>query len=379
MTDRKRAHGLVVGSWIVAALTVLALLYAVLDHLAASTVGGESHMHMSNAFFRVGAGAPTQPLLGSALITAWQLDPVALAVLVLLAAGYLTAVALVPVRTPGERWPANDTALFLSGLVVIGLATNSSIAVYDQVLFTAHMVGHLALVMLAPAMLVAGRPFSLLVAASARPDRTRSMLQGRELSFLTAPPVALASYAVVIVGSHLTGLMDDIMRYTWAGQVEHLVYVVAGVQFFVLVIRAEPLRWSLTTPARWLMLAIAMAVDTFTGVVLLQSTTAVGMRTAPALNVNALSDTRTGGAIMWVGGDAIMAAVMVALVIGWLRHSDRRQRDQLGWAEQARRATFTEHTGLAVRPASEDDAGFDDDTAARSAYNEWLRSLSRDR
>ena len=45
-------------------------------------------------------------------------------------------------------------------------ATNGSIAVYDQVLFSAHMLGHLALVMVAPALLVAGRPLRLALQSS---------------------------------------------------------------------------------------------------------------------------------------------------------------------------------------------------------------------
>ena len=92
------------------------------------------------------------------------------------------------------------------------------------------------------------------------------------VSLLTAPPVALACYAVAIVGTHLTGLMDQIMQVTWAGQLEHLVYLVVGCQFFVLILGDEPIRWRLSAPARWLLLAIAMAVDTFTGVVLIQAT-----------------------------------------------------------------------------------------------------------
>ena len=332
---------------------------------------------MSDALFRSGASSLDRPLLGSALFTAWQLDPVALAILVLVAAAYLSAAALVPIRHPGQRWSPLATASFMAGLLVCGLATNASIAVYDQVLFSAHMLGHLALVMLAPALLVAGRPFTLAVQCSAHPDRVLARLRGRVISLLTAPPVALATYAAVIVGSHLTGLMDSIMRTTWAGQVEHLVYVLVGVQFFVLVIGQEPIRWRLTTPPRWLMLAIAMAVDTFTGVVLLQSTTPITMISAPGLDVDTLSDTRTGGAIMWFGGDAIMAVVMLVLVVGWLRRPELRDRDQLGWGEQARRATFTEHTGLAASAASEDDGGFDDDDQARTAYNNWLSQLSR--
>jgi putative copper resistance protein D len=190
------------------------------------------------------------------------------------------------------------------------------------------------------------------------------------VSLLTSPPVALAAYAAVIVGSHLTGLMDTIMRNTWAGQLEHLVYVLVGCQFFVLVVGHEPIRWRLASPARWLLLAIAMAVDTFTGIVLMQGTTAVHL-VPSALHVDALSETHTGGAIMWFGGDAIMAVVMVALVVNWLRVVDRNPAPK-GWLEQARGAAFTAHTGASGSDVDEDDA-------ARDAYNEWLARLDTHR
>ncbi len=381
VSGARRIPRLVIAAWLIAAVLVLGLAFAVVAHLGSAS-GSSDGMHMGHALFRGGAPALDQPLLGSALFTAWQFDPVALVVLILAAATYLTAAGLVSVRQPGRRWSGWATVSFLAGLLVCGLATNSSIAVYDQALFSAHMIGHLMLVMVAPALIVAGRPFTLAVQASARPQRVRAALQGRVVSLLTAPPVALASYAAVIVGSHLTGVMDTVMRTTWAGQVEHLVYLLVGVQFFVLVIGDEPLRWRLTTPARWLMLAIAMAVDTFTGIVLLQGSSPVTMLPAPGLHVDALSDTRTGGAIMWFGGDALMALVMIVLVLGWLRRPELRDRDQSGWAEQARRATFTEHTGLAVSSPAEaaegdGEAAFDDDDHARTAYNDWLAQLSR--
>jgi cytochrome c oxidase assembly factor CtaG len=277
------------------------------------------------------------------------------------------------VRTPGARWPVGRTVAFLAGLAVCALATNGSIAVYDQVLFTAHMLGHLALLMVAPALLLYGRPVTLALAASAAPrrDRIEQVVQGRVVSLLTAPPVALATYTVAIVGTHLTGLMDTVMRTTWAGQVEHLGYVLVGCQFFSLILGDEPIRWRLSSPARWLLLAVAMAVDTFTGVVLMQATRAIDMLASPALQVSPLSDTRTGGAIMWFGGDAIMASVMVVLVIGWLRRVE--PGDERGWLEQARRATFTANTGAATDEAAA--GGIDDDDAARNSYNAWLAQL----
>ncbi len=335
------------------------------------------HAHGSAEALARAGGDPLGPLLGATLLTSWQLDAVAVALLVLSAAVYLTGVAMVPLRSPGTRWPLARTVAYLSGLAVCAYATCGAIGVYDQVLFTAHMAGHLALVMLAPALLVAGHPLSLLLAASpsGRRERIARLATGRVFGLLTAPPVALATYAVVIVGSHLTGLMDIVMRHTWAGQVEHLIYLLAGVQFFCLVVGDEPIRWRLGAPARFVLLAVAMAVDTFTGVVLLQGTHAVAMLRDPDLAVDPLSDTRTGGAIMWFAGDAIMAAVMIVLVVGWLRLTDSGRAERAGWLEQARVATFSERTSS----PDADVQAFDEDEGARESYNKWLADLDRKR
>lgn len=376
----RRLPRLVVLTWVIAIAVLVALGIAVAHYLSQSS-GSDMHgMHSdgglstADALSRAG-GDPVGGLLGKALLTAWQLNAVALAIIVLVAAWYLTAVALVPVRSPGMRWPISRTLVFFSGLIVCAYATNGSIAVYDQVLFTAHMAGHLALVMLAPALLMAGRPLRLALAASTPPRRARleRIAQGRVVSWITAPPIALASYTVVIVGSHLTGLMDTIMQNTWAGQIEHVVYILVGIQYFGLIVGDEPIRWRLAAPTRWLLLAVGMAVDTFTGIVLMQGTHHVGMMPSPNVHVDMLSDTRTGGAIMWFGGDAIMAVIMIALVIGWIRRVETARADEKGWLEQARRATFTEHTGSESPQAD----GFDEDDVARNSYNKWLADLDK--
>ena len=396
---RRRLPALAVAAWAIAVAALAVLGVEVAHYLGSRTgsdtgaMGGMAGMGPARAFTRAGGGAPTRPLLGAPLVTAWQLDAVAVAVIVLAAALYLTGVALVPVRSAGQRWPVIRTVSFLLGLAVCAYATNGGIAVYDQVLFSAHMLGHLALVMVAPALLMAGWPLRLALAAAPPACRTRltRVFTGRVVSLLTAPPVALATYTAVIVGSHLTGLMNVIMRNTWAGQVEHLVYLLAGCQFFALIVGGEALRWRLGSPARWLLLAIAMAVDTFTGIVLMQGRSAV--RLAPSsLAVSPLSDTHTGGAIMWFGGDAIMLVIMVALVVSYLRSVDAEQAET-GWLAQARVATFAEHVRAnpkataddgpdgpdrAGRPA-EPQTDLDSDDAAREAYNRWLEKLASGR
>jgi putative copper resistance protein D len=376
----RAAHrsGLVLLTWTIALAALAALGVAVAHYLStgsSSGMSGMAGMHgTAHALARAGSD-PAGPLLGSALFTKWQLNALALAVLVLVAAWYLTAAALVPVREPGTRWPLRYTFTFLAGLAVCAYATNGAIAVYDQVLFTAHMAGHLALVMLAPALLVAGHPLDLALTASTprRRERLARVLRGRVISLLLTPPIALASYTVVIVGSHLTGLMDTIMRNSWVGEIEHLVYVIVGFQFFVLVVGDHPIRWRLSSPVRWLLLAVGMAVDTFTGIVLMQGSSPIAMVHSAQVSVDPLSDTRTGGAMMWFGGDGLMAIVMVALVIGWLRRVETDQADETGWLEQARRATFSAHTGDESTAAET----FDEDERARASYNAWLANLER--
>ena len=110
----------------------------------------------------------------------------------------------------------------------------------------------------------------------------------------------------------------------------------------------------------------------FRSLVLLQGTRAVAMLSDPAVHVDPLSDTRTGGAIMWFGGDALMILVMIVLVFDWLRRVDTDRADKKGWLEQARVATFTERTS-----GRSDVDTYDEDDDARDSYNAWLASLDK--
>ncbi len=346
---------------------------AVARHLAAG--GG---IVLPASWCRSGSMTGLQPLTLWRLISVWHVDGVALVVLGAMTSFYLWHVARVRRRHPRNPWPLRRTASFLAGIGVCVYATNGAIAVYDMALFSAHMLGHLALVMVAPPLLVAGRPLTLLMHSVRNPwhSRVKRFARSHVVTVLTAPPVALATYAGVIVGTHLTGFMDLIMRNPWAGQLEHLLYVVVGCQFFVLVVGDEPIKWRLPMPGRWMLLALSMAIDTFTGIVLLQMTSPIAMDVPASLSTSALSDTHTGGAIMWFGGDGIMGIIMLLTVWTWSRRPEHIRRDTGGWIERARRATFSVHTGQeTAADSSAVSQTFDDDESRRVAYNNWLAGL----
>lgn len=362
----------------VAAVMLLGILAVAATALVRAGTPGQPVLPLSWA--RTGAEDRMLPhLLGRGLFTEWSFDPIADVVLLALGALYLAGVAVAR-RVNGVSWSVARAVSFTGGLVICFLATNSSIAVYDMTLFSAHMIGHLMLVMAAPVLLCGGEPLNLMLAATGPLWRRRleRFFHGPVCTVVFCPPVALATYATAIVATHLTGLMDTIMLRPWAGQLEHLVYVLVGFQFFTLVMGQPPIRWQLTTPARWGLLVLSMAVDTFTGVILIMALRPVSMVMNGTLMVQPLSDTHTGGAIMWVGGDGLMALVMIGLVVTWLRRPEQRERDRGGWVEQARQSTFAAHTGSAV-PAENaaDRIDFDDEDANRERYNQWLASMNK--
>lgn len=373
-----------------AAAALAALMVSIVAAAVAAHAATSSGAVLPVALCRAGQRLLLLPPLNPGrLLTSWQLDLAALAVLVPLGTTYALLVRLV--RHRGAAWPVSRSVAFGVGITVVLLATHSSIAVYDMTLFWVHMIQHLLLIMLAPALLVLGRPLTLLTETLPPGGRRRleRILLSRPLTLLTSPPVALATYAAVIVGTHLTGLMDTVMRHPWSGQVEHLVYLVAGLQFFLLIFGDEPIRWRLSMPGRLMLLVLSMAVDTFVGLVLLQTAHPIAMLPHPGWGPGLLSDTQAGGAVMWVGGDGLMAVLAIGLFLGWARRPEAAQ-SPLAWFEQVRRGLHVEHaaetapSAAAAAPATGPpdigairDSDIDDDDAALESYNRWLASLAR--
>ena len=114
-----------------------------------------------------------------------------------------------------------------------------------------------------------------------------------------------------------------------------------GYLFFLPILGSEPIRWRLSYPIRFVMLVVAMPVDTFTGLVLGTENTPMkgmsGMR--PAGSPSPVADLHAGGAVMWIGGDAIMLGFMMLVFLMWA-HADRVGTVSRGWLETVRTASF---------------------------------------
>ncbi len=334
------------------------------------------------------------------IVSRWQFAPVVTGFVVVAAGLYLWGVLRVRRRHPARPWPLPRTALFLGGLAVVVIATQSGIGSYDDVLFWDHMVQHLLLLMVAPPLLVLGQPATLLLHASRNPLHTwtKKTLRSRVVAAITWPAFGVALYVATIVGTHLTGFMNLVMTNGTVHDGEHALYLAAGYLYFLPLIGREPIKWRISYPTRIFLLFIAMPVDAFTGLVLGSESGnpfPSMARNRPSWAPSPISDVHIGGAVMWVGGAGIMFALVMAVFFAWSRET--RADGGLGWLESARRANFatlvSSHqdagatsgarpsaaSGAPQRVASASDTDSVDDDAHLAAYNDFLARINKTR
>lgn len=256
------------------------------------------------------------------VLLAWEIDTTLLLVDGLLASVYLSAAT----RIAGS-WPHRRTVAFLGGLAVVAIATQSGLARYDYV-FTVHVVQHALLAMAAPALILCGAPLTLVLRA-ARPSTRRRLVRllHHPVSRLVTHPVALwslfsASTAVVYLGP----LYDLSLRHPTVHVLLHLHFLVAGMLFQWPLFGTDAAVFRNPHLMRLLAALLAVPFHAFVAVALLDGPGALG---GPAtgqlasLGIDRVSDVRTGAALLWIVGELFSLAIVLAVTVGWMRHSER--------------------------------------------------------
>lgn len=252
----------------------------------------------------------------------WEFDLVPTALLVLAGALYLLAAARV-------HWPASRRTFFTSGLVVTFLAVESVVGVYDDSYFSDHMVQHLLLIMVAAPLFALSAPLDLAYAAGGH--RLREILDGPVMRLVTHPLFAFALYFAFIPLTHLTSLFNVALEHQWLHNLEHVGFLVVGYLFFRSAFGIERGR-TLHPGLRLVFIMAAVPVDTVTGLALAMSSHnpfSYYRVTAPtgASATWILSNVKLGGAIMWIGGDALMLLACIPIAIAWVRWETVRTRE----------------------------------------------------
>ena len=112
-----------------------------------------------------------------------------------------------------------------------------------------------------------------------------------------------------------------------------MLFLVVGYIYFLPLIGKEPIGWKVSYPVRLFLLFIAMPVDAFTGVVLGSETADpfTAFSAPRAWGPTPVEDIHLGGAVMWIGGAAIMFVLILATFFAWSRET--RPIAGMGWLE----------------------------------------------
>jgi len=219
-------------------------------------------------------------------------------------------------------------AFLLAGWIVVGVALSPPLDAAADGSLPLHMVQHMLLLAVAPPLLILGEPirvaFDLLPPRGAR--RLADLLRSRPLQLLLNPLVALALFALVVVGTHVPAVFDTAMESDSLHALEHGAYLGAGLLFWSAALGADPAAkplsligvTALLTAAMVPMIAVGVALDTATGV--FYSPYAAGTTAATAI-----AEQDPGATAMWAGDLPFAAALVLA---GWaaVKREERLQR-----------------------------------------------------
>jgi putative membrane protein len=231
----------------------------------------------------------------------------------------------------GRSLPIWRAASFAAGLLTIGIALLSPLDSLAESLFSAHMVQHLLLMLVAPALLVLGGPsWVMLWALPARSRRSaaiwwnqRGMLQ-QLITTVSLPAVAWALSILALLIWHIPACYQAALRSESVHAAEHLSFLITGFLFWWVVLRPDSRR-RLSEAASVLYVFTAAlpggllgALLTFGGKPLYASQSGA----APLWGLTALEDQQLAGLIMWMPGGLIYLGAAAAFFLVWLRQEE---------------------------------------------------------
>jgi putative membrane protein len=241
------------------------------------------------------------------------------------------------VRLTRRAWVWWRTACFFLGLATLVLALASGIEILAGDLFSIHMLQHMLLTIVAAPLLMLGAPVRPLLRGLPRVVRAgvvRPLAGSRAvrgvLHFLRHPLVAVVVYVGGIYLWHWPSLYDAAVENDALHALEHAHFLIGALLFWSVVIDPLPFRGTLPYAARIVYLLLAGAAqNTILGGILSFSTRVLYthyVASAARLGVDALTDQRVGGAIMWVPGDTIFLIAASGAFFIWLETEEREQR-----------------------------------------------------
>ena len=303
----------------------------------------------------VAAGPPD----AVSLVTGWRFDPLvwlpAIAALLLWRHG-VNGIAREHPQHPVAR---RRSISWLLGVLTVVFALDSGIEHYDTTLFSIHMVQHMLLTLVAPVLLLYAGPITMLLQASSHATRQRwilPILHSRIVRFFAFPVVSWLLFAAVMWGSHFSPLFDASLENEWIHRFEHALFLGSALLFWWPVIGPDPSPWRMAPAVKVLYVGLQMPQNTFLALAIYMASTPLYNHYVTNIRTwgpTPLEDQQAAGGIMWLGGDLIFLAMLMLLVLAWMRDEERRTVGEDRRLEGERAAIREREVALAARRATE--------------------------
>ena len=309
-----------------------------------------------------GAGG-LPPFTPGSLFTEANLEQWMTVALVVTAGLYLYGVHRL--RARGDKWFVGRTLAFVpAGLGAIAVATVSGLGTYDDTLFSAHMVQHMLLAMVAPIMLALGAPVSL--ALRTLPPRPRrwllAVVHSRFFRVVSNPLIAFVFFIATPYALYFSQWYPATLTHPLLHEFTHIHFLVVGCLFFWPLIGLDPLGANLPYPARALLMIISMPLHAVLGVVIMQGAGSFASAYYTGLHlswIDPVSDQTNGGGLLWASGDLISLLMLAAFIFQWARSSEReaaridRQLDRSSGEDNALDVYNAQLAAIAARDRAE--------------------------
>lgn len=288
---------------------------------------------------------PPEPSLRSLLVPG-GVDLGGLALVVALGGAYLVGVRRLRIR--GRRWSRGRSAAFGAGVATVAVATQSGLARYEEVLFSAHSAQHVLLGMVAPALFALGAPVTLALQAASRP------LQQVLVRVLHSAPVRLVAHPVVVwvlfggtlVALYAGPLLEASLRDPFVHGAVHVHFLTAGALFCWTAVGVDPNPHGLPHGARVGFVFLAVPLHAVIGLVLLSTTSLLAggyyAEAPPPWLDDVLADQRLGAGILWATGELFGLVLTGVALARWMGAEERA----------GRRADATADAGSRARPST---------------------------
>jgi putative membrane protein len=266
-----------------------------------------------------------EPVNALEALTAWNWDPSIWIGTGLFAGAYLCAVGPLRRRFRSSEPVARAQVIwFLTGAAVIFFALASPLDdLGDEYLFSAHMVQHVLLTLIAPPLLLLGTPGWLLRPLLRYPPAARAA------RLLTMPLIGFASFNAVFIIWHLPVLYEATLHSESVHIFEHLLFMATGVLNWWSVLSPLPELPRLSLPAQILYLFLDGLPMTALGALIVFSPAVLYPTYAAApriTDLSALADQQVAGLIMWMPGGMIYLAALSIVFFNWLGREERAEQ-----------------------------------------------------